>query len=891
MTSALHVALAAGATVITPNRRLARHLHREFDDGQRAAGKRAWPTATVLPYAAWLDAMWERWAEADATRSPAQLLSSAQSACLWQRVVMDSQPALLDASGAARSAAEAWALLHGWGGGGESWRAWRRDGADLDDAATFAAWAEVYLRHLRQADAIDSAQLPDLLATQAEAVATASSQLLFVGFLELSPQQERLIAALANSGCAVDRLDAHADRVSTAQRTSAATPSDEWRSALSWARAQASARPQSRIGIVFGDLAQQRNEIVALADEVLCPERLLAGSGSAHKPYEVSLGEPLADVPLVRCALDLLALATAGLPAQDAAALLRSPYLAGAATGWVARARVERDWLDEGRRDATLADAIEALKHRDAKLAARWRDGREAAHAGASATPRGWTDHWRAWLVAAGWLDDVALDSAEYQARSAWDALLAEFACLGVVAPMLGRGAAVGMLRALVQDRVFQPEGGAAPIQLLGVLEGSGLEFDALWVTGMTADSWPAAPSPSPFLPRAWQRARQVPHASAEWELERARQLTRRFAIAAPQVVFSSAARVDDHAQSPSALLQDYPRLANPAPEPRWTAVIADSAALQPVTDERAPPVPSGSRVPGGSGIIGAQSDCPFQAVARYRLDADPWPVLCEGLSPAERGKLVHKTMAALWTSLRDRSALAALDQGAVRARVDAAIAQARGELPQARWHNLPAAVQVIETQRIAALVEQWLAVELARPPFAVIGIETKTSVELAGLEFSLRLDRIDLLGDGGEAIIDYKTGLAEPLSQWFAERPRATQLGLYVLARGAGAAAPPIRALAYAQLRPDAIAVRGISADARAWPELTDASDIDGFADWNAIEAWWRDRLGALAAEIAAGWAAVAPRERPSPCRNCGLQALCRIESVIRSDDVAADE
>ena len=892
MTPALHDALAAGAIVVTPNRRLARHLHREFDERLRADGRRAWPTATVLPYAAWLETLWEQWAEARAPQAPARLLSSAQRACLWQRVVIDSQAALLDAPGAARSAAEAWTLLHGWGAGGESWRAWRRDGADPDDAATFAAWAEAYQRQLRHADAIDIAQLPDFLATHATALDTVALHFVFVGFLELSPQQERLIAALVSAGSACYRLEAHANRASAAQRTTAATPSDEWRTALSWARAQAHARPQARIGIVIGDLAQHRKEIVALADEVLCPERLLAGSGSAHKPYEVSLGEPLADVPLVRCALDLLALASAELPAQDACALLRSPYLAGAATAWVDRARVERDWIEEGRRNATLVDAIEALTHRDAKLAARWREGRVALRAGASATPRAWTDDWRSWLVAAGWLEDVALDSAEYQARSAWDALLAEFACLGVVTPMLSRGAAVSMLRALLQERVFQPEGGAAPIQLLGVLEGSGLDFDALWVTGMTADSWPAAPSPNPLLPRPWQRVRQVPHASAEWELERARQLTGRFAIAAPQVVFSSAARVDDHLQSPSALLLDYPHLAATVPDPGWTAVIADSAKLHPITDDRAPPLVSGSHAPGGSRIVGAQSDCPFRAVARHRLDAEPWPALSEGLSPAERGKLIHATMAAFWADLRDRAALASLDENAIRARIDAAIAQARGELPQARWRNLPAAVHTIEAQRIASLVVPWLALERARPPFAVIGIETKTRIELAGLEFDLRLDRIDALDNGGEAIIDYKTGLAEPLSQWFAERPSATQLGLYALARRAGAEAQTIRALAYAQLRPDAIKVRGIGADASAWPGLTDASKVDGFADWNAIEAWWSDHLGALAGEIAAGWAAVTPRERPSPCRNCGLQALCRIESVIRADDeVDADE
>ncbi|MEO8740789.1 MAG: hypothetical protein ABI537_13950, partial [Casimicrobiaceae bacterium] len=480
MTPALHDALAAGVTVITPNRRLARHLHREFDRRQHAAGRRAWPTAVLLPYSIWLETLWERYVDAGAADAPARLLSLAQSACLWQRVVADSSALLLDAVGASRIAADAWALLHGWGGGGESWRAWRRDGVEVDDAATFAAWAESYQRLLRNADAIDSAQLPDLLAANAPRIASESSQLVFVGFLEFSPQQERLIAALVNAGGDVRRLEPIAMRPAAAIRTTAPTPSDEWLAALAWARELARAQPHVRIGIVIEDLAQHREQIIALADDVLCPERLLAGAHAARKPFEVSLGSALADVPLVRCALDLLTIASTGLATQDAAALLRSPYVAGAESGWVQRARVERDWIEAGRRDATLADAIAALRHRDVTLAARWHAAGAALRTGATATPRQWTDQWRSWLVAAGWLEDIALDSAEYQARGAFDMLLAEFARLGVVSPTLERDAAVGLLRALVQERVFQPEGGDATIQLLGVLEGSGLSFDAI---------------------------------------------------------------------------------------------------------------------------------------------------------------------------------------------------------------------------------------------------------------------------------------------------------------------------------------------------------------------------------------------------------------------------
>jgi hypothetical protein len=54
MHDALARALAAGATVVTPNRRLARHLIDEYDRDQRAAGKAAWPSARALPWPAWL---------------------------------------------------------------------------------------------------------------------------------------------------------------------------------------------------------------------------------------------------------------------------------------------------------------------------------------------------------------------------------------------------------------------------------------------------------------------------------------------------------------------------------------------------------------------------------------------------------------------------------------------------------------------------------------------------------------------------------------------------------------------------------------------------------------------------------------------------------------------
>jgi hypothetical protein len=108
----------------------------------------------------------------------------------------------------------------------------------------------------------------------------------------------------------------------------------------------------------------------------------------------------------------------------------------------------------------------------------------------------------------------------------------------------------------------------------------------------------------------------------------------------------------------------------------------------------------------------------------------------------------------------------------------------------------------------------------------------------------------------------------------------------LYALAQRAGHIETPLRAVAYAQLKPDAIAAVGLAADGSAWPGLTELPALDRFRDWNALESWWRTRLGALAREIATGWVAVAPRRYPSPCRYCGLQSLCRIDSVQLADE-----
>jgi RecB family exonuclease len=247
---------------------------------------------------------------------------------------------------------------------------------------------------------------------------------------------------------------------------------------------------------------------------------------------------------------------------------------------------------------------------------------------------------------------------------------------------------------------------------------------------------------------------------------------------------------------------------------------------------------------------------------------------------------LLHATMATFWNALRDQATLAALDPAARHQQIEAAVAVALGQLPPARWRVLPAVVREGEAQRIAMLLDAWLTVELDRPSFSVMGTEISAVLELEQLRFRLRIDRVDALEDGGGSIVDYKSGSSERPTSWFDERPRASQLGMYALAERITRPATPLRAIAFAQFKPEDIAAIGLAADSGAWPALTQLSKAGRFRNWGAMESWWRTHLGALACEIAGGWAAVTPRKSPSPCRLCKLQSLCRIDSVEIVDD-----
>jgi probable DNA repair protein len=493
------------------------------------------------------------------------------------------------------------------------------------------------------------------------------------------------------------------------------------------------------------------------------------------------------------------------------------------------------------------------------------------------ATPRAFAEAWLAWLAAAGWPGDRALASGEFQARDAFERLVAHLASLGAVAGEMTPTQALDALRALAADTLFQPESPPAPVQIMGTLEAAGMPLDASWIVGLSADRWPPPPRPHPLLPLAWQRERGIAGATAASALAHAQALTDQLARGAPRVVASHAVSVDDHRCLPSALTAHWPVEAPGEPPLRVaSSMFAARPALERVAVDRAPPIAADRPVRGGASAIEAQSECPFRALARHRLRVEPWPSIEPGLSPSERGRLMHAALAAFWRDVGTQEALAALSEADLDARIASAVDAGMATLDAAR--ELPPLVRASEPPRMARLMRQWIdACDRARPPFRVLAVEHAQSATLGGVTLSTRIDRVDALEGGGVAIVDYKGGEVVPTRRWFEPRPAGTQLGVYALAWNDAGHEARVRAVAFAPIAAGAAKPAGVAADTSAWPALDAAP-----GGWPAIEAWWRDALGALARDFAAGEAAIDPRD-PTVCARCGLQPLCRVDAPAR--------
>jgi RecB family exonuclease len=293
--------------------------------------------------------------------------------------------------------------------------------------------------------------------------------------------------------------------------------------------------------------------------------------------------------------------------------------------------------------------------------------------------------------------------------------------------------------------------------------------------------------------------------------------------------------------------------------------------ALERLTDESAPPLTSDERTRGVA-TLKSQSRCAFRGFAEWRLHCERLERPVPGFNERERGDLIHAALEHVWSVLRDSNALQSIAADARAQLLHEAIARALAKVcrrrdPGARWRRR-------ERERMRGVLENWLQIEKLREPFEVEQLEPGTDVARhAGLEFRVRIDRVDRLADGSRVLIDYKTGRAA--ADWRGERPDNPQLPIYALLR-------PQALVAVAYGRVNATECTFVAeTDRRAvFKPGGRKSTLEGMSSLAALIDVWSVRIANLAADFAAGRAAVAPTVQA--CKSCWLQGLCRVPAAL---------
>ena len=416
-----------------------------------------------------------------------------------------------------------------------------------------------------------------------------------------------------------------------------------------------------------------------------------------------------------------------------------------------------------------------------------------------------------------------------------WRELLNDLTRLAAVSPSMTLTNAVTELALIAADTIFQPEKEHASLQVLGPLEAAGMHFDHLWVSGLTSEQWPPAGRPLALVSRSLQRDYGMPDAEPLDTGAYAQRVLERLARSARHCVFSHALYESDAELSPAAFTETLATGERVA-DPGWHAsnlAVPGNTAVQ--SSDPVPRMHSGESISGGAGTIQRQITEPFAAFAYGRLGVSRLLSLETGLSPMLRGNLLH---AAAFRLLGDGPSARDLLEWQSRDlddRIERATAAAMRPYRRGADPVLDALLE-LESERLQALLRQLVMFDLQRQPFTVDAVEASLDIQLAGLTFAVRVDRIDRYADGSLAILDYKTGARRRFID-SAGAPLDVQLVVY-----AAAVEGPLAELGLYNIDSRMTGIDGAGRDSM------------GEEAWQAWLDEWRARVRRAAEEIASG-------------------------------------
>jgi len=881
-------ALERGATIVTGNHRAARTLRRYLDLRNRERGLVNWQPAAAIAWETWTTALWHRLLiEGHATQL---VLTRSQEHVVWRRIIEadDQLASLKTVDSLAELACETWRLTCSYDGQ----KRLRSFPAASSDTRYFQRWAAAFERRCQIENFASQSQLEDLLRGFFETGRIRIPEgVVLVGIDAMNPAQEALVRALQQAGSPVSELRLEVEP-ETCLLATADNYSEELSAAAAWARSFVDEHPGARVAVIVPGLERERSAIDRVFRAILAPALQDIFSSDESAAYEFSLGKPLSETPLVSSALDLLRWCSGSLALERVSVLLLSPYFAMRSEERGARAEFDAFELRQMRMlrpeiaSEALLGAVEHSKRRQQMqrfAAAMRRMGtsmRKLQGMSARSHSR-WAEHMREFLEAASWGAATHESSVEFQMRRKWESALDEMAALDFEGPEIEFEQALSAIERIARQTMFAPESRDASVQVMGPLEAAGTIFGAVWVLRAGEFDWPVNRETNPLLPWPIQRDLGMPATDIERDTAHARRMMKRIANSAPTVIFSYALKTEEGHQRATPALSGLRLKSTSVKDFVCTSPERTLLALE-ETDDAAPVGRLPDRtIRGGARILQLQAACGFRAFAEHRLWATELHRIEPGLDARESGTVVHKVLEIFWNKVKTQETLRSMTEDEREDMLGWSIAEALRRVEESSAPGWEIAYVAIQRERLRRLIRGWLELEMERAvPFEVkLNEKAFKDVMVGPLSLSVRMDRVDLV-EGGEVLIDYKTGLASP-SEWLTDRPDAPQLPLYAILSNA----EQLQGIAFGFVRAgDGRTLQGYEARNGILPKpvrLKEAATLS-----MQIERW-REVLVKLAEEFYRGEARVRPKNYPGTCDRCGQRLLCRLDvTSLQADE-----
>lgn len=884
--------LKQGAILITPTRRLGECVINAYNDILASHNGVSWQAAHIECFQDWCALFWQEQGVLDQTAD--HVISPIEATLIMEDIIKRSAFAtkLLKPHSTAKLILQAWQILHAWRK--TDWLLQTEDNADAKALQTLCA---AYQKELSNRQLIDGAQLLDRIIAICQADPArlnnryTPNTLIYFGYDDITPQFQLFLDCLSAVNWCIIKEQPIAVSASQINRLACHDSQQECLHAAQWAKKLVEEALQAnhaipKIGIVLPNLPAEREVITKTFDNVFDAYFATSPQTRVNTNFNISTAVPLIQYPIVGICFALFRLVKRKVSCQDVLDIFASPFIAHSQNHFTAFQTLRASFLQHFSDTTNLKNIKKWLLSLNDyhSVTLIWLDKIDAMLGIQNNLPlqniSAWCDVFETILECFDWPGERVLNSIEYQAVNRFYHLLDEYRQSHCLFGALSFDDALDKLQKQAANVAFQPENKQAHIQILGMLEASGIPFDYLWIMNLHHEHWPPKAEPNPFLPLAMQRHYNMPHASAAREYEFAKQLTDKLLTQASHIICSYPMTLDNQAVGPSELIQQIERFHE---EDHMTSVLnayqgEESCDLIEWVDDFEPIALPKEQVKqtlkGGSQILQFQAQCPFKAFAKTRLNANTPQDMTLTISPLLRGIMMHEILQLIWGQLKTTAACRGLGDKTkefIQAHVDYIIKkyQPQYPFPQVFWE--------IERSCLFSLIEKSFVYERARADFVVEAVEAFQPLTIGALSIHIRIDRVDRLENSDKMVIDYKTGKVA-LNDITSLPLKAPQLPIYYKALQQ---LPTV--VCWMQLHNESVRYVGISAQDTGIAGIEPIDTLKNTPSWQQLTEQWDIELNRLADDYVAGQLCVMPVAGNQTCRLCDLQGLCRVEDKKR--------